>query len=133
MGVALSVVLAAILIGCGHGAFWIFSQQTSVIAYGRTIIGITFPLYWLYAFLEIYAGSMRGRGNSLAPMVIILLNVCVARTVILFALTSSVVTVEAVALVYPITWAATALCMTVGYQLQIRKRTRRDAAIAEAA
>lgn len=133
IGVALSVVLAAVLIGFGHGAFWIFSQQTSVIAYGRTIIGITFPLYWLYAFLEIYAGSMRGRGNSVAPMVIILLNVCVARTVILFALTSTVVTVEAVALVYPITWAATALCMTVGYQLQIRKRVQQDAAIAEAA
>ena len=67
----------------------------------------------LYA--QIVGDSMRGVGKARGPMVIIMTNICVIRTILLFAIVPRWQDIRAVAVAYPITWALTAICMLVYY------------------
>ena len=95
--------------------FRVFNREASVIALGRQIIGVTFPFYFIYSILQIVGDSMRGVGKARGPMVIIMTNICVIRTILLFAIVPRWQDIRAVAVAYPITWALTAGCMLVYY------------------
>ena len=116
LGVALTVCTAALLLVFGKYAFWLFNKDAGVIAEGLKIIRVTFPFYWVYVLLEVYGASIRGAGWATPPMVIILSNICVLRTILLFALVPQLHSAQAVAVCYPITWATTALCMFLYYK-----------------
>ena len=85
------------------------------------IIRVTFPFYWLYVFLEVHADALRGAGYSLTPMAIILLCVCVLRTVLLMTFTHIWGSLEAVAAVYPSAWLAAAVCLTLYWKYFLRR------------
>lgn len=116
LGVALTVCTAALLLVFGKYAFWLFNKDAAVIAEGLKIIRVTFPFYWVYVLLEVYGASIRGAGRATPPMVIILSNICVLRTILLFALVPQLQSAQAVAVCYPITWTTTALCMLLYYK-----------------
>jgi len=59
--------------------------------------------------------AMRGIGKARGPMLIILINICVVRTVLLFLIVPRVNDIWGVAMTYPITWALTAACMLIYY------------------
>ena len=89
---------------------------------GLQIIRVTFPFYFLYCFLQILGDCMRGTGESRAPMLIVLLNICLIRTVLLFIIVPNLQTVQSVAMCYPITWTLT----SVGMILYYRRYRRRE-------
>ncbi len=113
ISIGIAVATAAIAVPCGGMLFRIFNKEASVIALGRQIIGITFPFYGLYSILQILGDSMRGVGKSQGPMNIILLNICIIRTALLFLVVPQFHDIRSVAAVYPITWGLTAICMMV--------------------
>lgn len=113
MGAAYVVCSAGLLLLFGKQAFWVFNRDPGVIACGLRIIRVTFPFYWLYVILEVLADATRGAGKSLPPMLIILFNICVLRTVLLFAFTARWHVLEAVAATYPIAWFTAALCLLI--------------------
>jgi putative MATE family efflux protein len=113
MGMMLTVITSAVMLVFGREAFWIFNHDFSVIGYGIRIIQTTFPFYFLYVILEVLGGSIRGSGKSTPPMLIVLLNICVFRTILLFTIMTFYTDIRGVAMVYPITWATTAACMSV--------------------
>lgn len=125
LGLGVLIILAGVLLAFGQWAFWVFSQDTTVIAIGVSIITITFPCYWIYVFLEVFAGSIRGRGNSVGPMIIILANICILRTVLLGILSTFGATVEDIAWLYPVTWLSTSVCMAICYGVVINKKASR--------
>ena len=88
-----------------------FNREPEVIALGMAIITVTFPFYWLYSILENLSDTIRGAGNTLRPMLITLCNICLLRTALLYLITFRWTTASAVAAVYPVTWASTALCL----------------------
>ncbi|MBQ8975156.1 MAG: hypothetical protein IJ072_05470, partial [Oscillospiraceae bacterium] len=59
--------------------------------------------------------SMRGLGRSKVPMIIILINICLIRTALLFVIVPRMPDVRGVAAAYPVTWALTAVCMLIYY------------------
>lgn len=85
----------------------------AVIADGMKSIRITFLFYWLYDILEISADAIRGAGRALPPMIIILFNICILRTILLFAIMARWHDIRGIAVTYPITWGMTALCMLI--------------------
>ena len=115
MSIALAVITAAISIPLGGALFRVFSWEESVILLGRQIIGITFPFYPIYSILQIVGDCLRGIGKSRGPMLIIFVNICIIRTVLLFAVVPHWQDIRGVALTYPITWALTSGCMLVYY------------------
>ena len=66
-------------------------------------------------YAQIVGDSMRGVGKARGPMVIIMTNICVIRTILLFAIVPRWQDIRAVAVAYPITWALTTICMLVYY------------------
>ena len=58
---------------------------------------------------------MRGVGKSKGPILIILINICIIRTALLFFIVPRWQNIRGVAAAYPITWALTAVCMLVYY------------------
>ena len=126
-GVAVTLLMSTLMLAMGRWTFGLFSQDAAVIDYGMRIIQISFPFYWIYVVLEVLASNLRGKGNSFPPMVIILSNICVVRTVLLFVIMSFYHDVQGIAVTYPITWSMTALCLLVycGWRLrEDRKRTK---------
>ena len=103
-GVGYSLVLAAILLWFGRETFGIFYSEPAVIDMGVAIIWVTFPLYFFYVFLETFADTLRGGGESAGPMYIVLFNQCIFRTVILVGFMQIAHDIRLLAAVYPITW-----------------------------
>lgn len=113
MGITLTIATSVTVLIFGRQAFGVFNQDSSVINYGIRIIQTSFPFYFLYVILEVLGGSIRGAGKSTQPMIIILLNICVLRTILLFSIMSFYHDVRGVAMTYPVTWAVTDICMFI--------------------
>ena len=113
-GVAYSFGLAAVLLWFGRETFGVFYSDPAVIDMGITIIWIAFPFYFFYVFLETFADTLRGCGESAVPMYIVLFNQCILRTAILFGFMQIAHDIRLLAAVYPITWG-TAGAMLYGY------------------
>jgi putative MATE family efflux protein len=114
-GIALTVSTAAFLLFFGEPVFGLFTKDAAVVENGLKVIWITFPFYWLYVILEVLADTVRGAGKAMPPMVIILSNICILRTVLLFVIMSMWQDIRGIAAAYPITWGITALCMSAYY------------------
>ena len=103
-GVGYSLVLAAILLYFGRETFGVFYSDPAVIDMGVTIIWVSFPFYFFYVFLEVFADTLRGGGLSDVPMYIVLFNQCLLRTLILFGFMQLAHDIRLLVAVYPITW-----------------------------
>lgn len=115
MSMALAAVTSALALAFGPQLFRIFNKETSVIETGCRIIGISFPFYFIYCVLQILGDSLRGAGKVKEPMLIIMVNICIVRTCLLFLIVPMVKDVRGVAVTYPVTWFLTAVCMIVYY------------------
>jgi Na+-driven multidrug efflux pump len=98
-------------------------KDDAVVAETILIASISFPFYWLYSFQEVYGGAIRGMGNAVGPMAVIIGNLCVLRLLLLEILSRVVGTLQSIAAVYPLTWGGTALCFIVLYAVTIRGKT----------
>ena len=121
ISMALAAATSVLALAFGGTLFRVFSQESSVIELGQRIIGVTFPFYFIYSVLQTLGDSLRGLGKARGPMLIILVNLCLIRTALLFLIVPRVNEIRGVAVCYPITWALTALCMLVYYIQCIRK------------
>ncbi|MCD8124625.1 MAG: MATE family efflux transporter [Lachnospiraceae bacterium] len=113
MGVAALTSAAALCFG--SSLFRLFNTEADVIALGCRIIAVTFPFYFLYSVLQVLGDSLRGVGRVKQPMYIVLVNLCLVRTALLFLIVPRFQSVESVAFTYPATWALTALGMLLYY------------------
>ena len=123
ISMALAAVTSGIALVFGAALFRVFNQEASVIALGQRIIGVTFPFYFLYSVLQILGDSLRGVGKARGPMLIVLVNLCLIRTALLFLIVPRVNEIRGVAVCYPITWALTAACMLI-YYIQVHKKVK---------
>lgn len=115
IGIVYAVIAGTLLLTFGDRVFATFDDNPKVISCGLRIIKVTFPLYFIYVVLEVFADTIRGTGNSLSPMVIIMLNICGVRTLLLATFTHISPTVESIAMVYPISWATASITFVIYY------------------
>lgn len=104
-----------ILLLLGRPLLALFCNELAVIEEGLKIIHISFPFYFLYAFLEVTGGIIRGLGKTVQSMMIVIVNLCVIRVLLLGILVNSFHTIQAVAFVYPATWFVAALSFIIYY------------------
>ncbi len=122
MSMLLAAATACVCLPFGEQLFRVFVRDESVIQLGCQIISVTFPFYFIYPIFQVFGDSMRGVGKSKMPMLIVLLNICLIRTALLFVIVPQAPSVTGVAVVYPITWALTSICMVLYYILFHRRR-----------
>ena len=116
VGICFTIILSSFLLIFARQAFGLFTTDVSVIDIGVSLAHITFPLQFIYVFLEVFASTIRGAGKATAPMVIVLINMCGMRIILLQIFISLWPSAQGVALTYPVTWLITALCMAVYYR-----------------
>lgn len=87
-----------------------FIQEPAVIEYGTLFLRWMTPFYVLCCFNQIYAGALRGAGNTRAPMIITLSSFVLFRQVYLFAMSQICNEVIPIAMSYPAGWL---LCSTL--------------------
>lgn len=109
IGITYAACAAGLLLLFGKQVFWLFNRDIGVVSCGLCIIRATFPFYWIYVVLEVLSNAIRGSGRSISPMILILLNICVLRTLFLFLFTSYSMSLEAVAATYPTAWFTAAV------------------------
>lgn len=115
LSMALAAATSLLALPCGMQLFRIFNKEVAVILLGQEIIRTTFPFYFVYSVLQVVGDSMRGVGKSRVPMLIVLINICLIRSALLFIIVPHTVSLRGVAMVYPITWTLTSICMVVYY------------------
>lgn len=97
-----------------------FCPDQAVIAEGLRIIGVTFPVYFIYSLFEVTGGVVRGIGKSVPSMIIVIVNLCLIRILLLEIVDRTVHSVEAVAALYPVTWLLATVSFVI-YYLHVRK------------
>ncbi len=122
LGIGCTLVISAAVLLSRYYLFRMFYPEPEVIACGMQIIVITAPLYFIYVFIEVLSGAVRGAGASLAPMAVAIGNLCVLRTVLLAVMVPLWNSVQAIAVIYPITWTTTALSLFLYYRYFQRRR-----------
>lgn len=115
LGICVTVTISMLLLIFHDFAFGLFTEDGTVLELAYSIAGITFPLYFLYVFLEVLSAAIRGAGKSIPPMIIILINSCLVRVAALQIIMNIQPTVTGVAVVYPLTWATNVICLALYY------------------
>ena len=117
LGISLSVTLtlSVLLNLVGKYVLAIFTSDLEVIKYGLLFMKVFSPFYFVMCFTQIYAGALRGAGDSKVPMVIMLSSFVVFRQLSLYIGTKFFNTISYVAFTYPMGWVLGASLMTIYY------------------
>lgn len=93
-----------------------FNTDPDVLAYGTLFIRVISPFYLLCVVNQIYAGTLRGAGDTKAPMFIMLFSFVVFRQLYLYVTSKLVGTVIPVALGYPAGWLLCSVIIFMYYR-----------------
>lgn len=115
LSVGVTIILSILLNVVGINLLGVFSHEADVIAAGKIFLRIFSPFYFVICFNQIYAGAMRGAGDSNAPMVIMLFSFVVFRQISLYIGTKFFPSVHFVAFSYPMGWMLCSILLTIYY------------------
>ncbi len=119
---AVSGVIVALLIVFAAPAVRLFSPDAEVIRYGALFIRVNVGFLLFNCVNHVLAGALRGRGDSVAPMVIMLSCFVGARQLYLFLVTRFVAnTPLLVGLGYPVGWVLCCVIMLSYYARTLRR------------
>ena len=108
----LLVTLAGAILGMGcflMGKYLvgIYSTDAQVIAIGLVRLKYIAAPYFLCGIMEIFSGTLRGMGVTLAPMFVSVMGACVFRIFWVYAVLPLTGELETLYLSYPISWVLT--------------------------
>ena len=93
-----------------------FNENPEIIEYGTMFLRYITPFYVLCCLNQVYAGALRGAGNSRAPMIIMISGFVVFRQLYMFVVANYISnTVMFITMGYPAGWIVCTLIMTIYY------------------
>ncbi len=82
-----------------------FNSKAEVVSYGALLLRLLSPFYFFFCINQIYAGALRGAGNSQVPMWIMLGSFVVFRQIYLYIMANFISNeIVPIALSYPAGW-----------------------------
>lgn len=124
IAVVCTLVMMVPVIGYAGPIVSFFNDKTEVVEYGKLLLTWMSPFYVLCCFNQIYAGALRGAGNSRAPMVIMLASFVVFRQLYLFTMSRICNEIIPIAMSYPAGWLLCSLSTTIYYHKAKLGKTR---------
>lgn len=120
------VLLIGLVLGNGAHLFGrtllgIYSGEADVIEYGMMRLGVVSVTYCLCGMMDVVAGSVRGLGYSILPMLVSLAGACIFRVIWIFTVFQWQHTLFSLYVSYPISWALTISAHLVCY-FAVRRR-----------
>lgn len=104
MSVALVGLLSVVELTFREWILGIYTTDSEVIRMGAYLMLWTVPFNFLFMPVEIFAGTMRGTGYSVVPMVIMCVCVCAYRVLWVLTVVAKFHFIEMLAVCYPISW-----------------------------
>ena len=129
LGLTFSVtgVIAALLIVFAPGAVRMFSPDAAVIEFGVLFIRTNVVFLLLNSVNHVLAGALRGRGDSLGPMVIMLSTFVGVRQIYLFVMANYISnTPRTVGFGYPVGWFCCFVAELAYFFIKRRRRLARE-------
>ena len=111
MGIVYTVLTGILLLTFSGQLMRLFSKDVGVIAYGQTAMRYFCPFYWILAILHSLAGTVRGTGKSIPPMVVLLVSLCLFRIVWIQLVLPYYTSIEGIFILYPVSWLVGAVLM----------------------
>ena len=96
----------------------IFNTNPDIISYGTLFLRWLTPFYLFWCVNQVYAGALRGVGNSIAPMIIMLSCFVLFRQTYLFVVSRFISnTILPIAMGFPAGWALSAVITFIYYKV----------------
>lgn len=129
---AVGIVLGSGAYLLGRQLLGIYTPDMEVITYGLYRLSVVSTTYFLCGVMDVLAGSIRGLGYSVLPMLVSLTGACLLRIVWLMTLFQWNRTQLCLYISYPVSWALTAGAHLVCY-FAVRRKAFEKAQAAQAA
>jgi len=111
-----AVLMIPVLLFAPHLVYF-FNKESEIVHFGTLFLRWLTPFYVLCCVNQIYAGALRGSGNSTAPMVILLLSFVAFRQIYLFITANFVSnTIIPISMSYPAGWIVCSTLMFLYYK-----------------
>ena len=115
MAVLSTLAISAVVIPTAPWLVRFFSQDPEVISYGARFLQVLTPFYVLCCINQVYSASLRGAGDSRAPMIIMLASFVVFRQIYLFVVSHFIANeIMPLAMSYPAGWLVCSI-LTLAY------------------
>lgn len=82
----------------------LFTSDSAAIHYGVLAMKYFCPYYVLLGALNVLAGTVRGTGKSIPPMLILLFSMCIFRIIWIQLAVPHYDNIDGVFILYPISW-----------------------------
>lgn len=113
LSVGYTLISSTLIILFGKQIIGIFVNDPEVISLGCYILRFFCPFYFLLAIMHALAGTIRGTGKTIPPMLIILVSLCFFRIVWLKITLPMFGDMKWIFAVYPLSWALGAVMMVL--------------------
>lgn len=114
MGMGYAMATGILLFNLAPYAMGIFTQDPEVVACGVYLTKFFCPFYWILAFIHVMAGTIRGTGKTLPPMIIILVSLCLFRVSWIATIVPVIGELYGLVMVYPLSFVVGAI-LTILY------------------
>ena len=105
LSVAVTAVLLSPVLLFAPDLTAFFNSKAEVVSYGALLLRLLSPFYFFFCINQIYAGALRGAGNSQMPMWIMLGSFVVFRQIYLYIMSNYISNeIIPIALTYPAGW-----------------------------
>ena len=116
MSVTVTLVVSSVVIFFAPFLVAFFNDKETVIEYGTLFLRTLTPFYVMCSFNHIHAGTLRGAGDSKAPMIIMLCSFVFFRQIYLFVMSNFIANeILPLAMGYPAGWIVCSILMAVYY------------------
>lgn len=103
--------IGAVLLIFSHQVLGLFTHSAHVITYGQLVMKYFCPYYFLLGILNVLAGTVRGAGKGIPPMIILLFSMCIFRILWIKIALPFYSSNDGVFILYPISWLVGAILM----------------------
>ena len=115
MAMGMTVVLSALLLLTERYTLGLFTRDANVIKIGEEMIFYMVTFYFTYVPIEVFSGAIKGAGDSLIPMIITLLGICVLRVAWVLILVPIWHNLFTLCISYSVSWLTTSVIFTIYY------------------
>ncbi len=121
LGIAFGSVLVTGMMLMRSNMVYIFTDEAIVAEIAIVRMMYILPFIMVNSASDILSGSMRGVGHSMVPAMITIAGVCGVRLIWIYTVFAKVKTFEILMMIYPVSWAITAVGI-IGAYFVIRKK-----------
>ena len=113
MSVGYTLFTGALLLVFRYPILHLFTQDDTVVEFGVAAMKYFCPFYFLLGIMHSLAGTIRGTGKTVPPMVVMLLALCLFRILWIQFVVPHFTSIDIIYVLYPVSWAVGMVLMLI--------------------